>query len=94
MTRRRLRACAARARHMPDDDRGRGARDAGKIMMFRQPVAMIPPRFRMAREIDRVPEGNTGIAALDNWREIENGVEGHVRGTLELIEQLFQILSR
>ena len=45
--------------------------------MLGEPVALIPPGFRMPREIDRVAERLRGITALDNWREIENGKRNH-----------------
>lgn len=49
-----------------DDDRSGRTGDAGKVVMFREPVAMIAPLFRVLREIDRVPKGQRGIAALDD----------------------------
>jgi len=45
--------------------------------MFREPVAMIAPLFRVLREIDRISEGKRGIAALNDRRKVENGRKNH-----------------
>jgi hypothetical protein len=59
-----------------DDRRGR-AGDARKVVMFREPVAMIAPLFRVLREIDRISEGQRGIATLNDRRKVENGRKNH-----------------
>jgi hypothetical protein len=67
------------ARHVADDNRRRCARDAGKIMMFGQPEAMVAPLLGVLGEIDGVPERQRRIASLDDGREIEHGKARHGR---------------
>ncbi len=56
---------------MRDHDRGRGAGNAGKIVMFRYPIAMITPTLGVLGKVERVAKSKRGVAAFDNWREIE-----------------------
>ncbi len=60
---------------MTDDDGRRRACDPGDVMVLREPVAMISPPLGVLREVQRVAEGQRGIAALANRRKIENGIE-------------------
>ena len=60
-----------------DDDRGRGARDAGHAVMLGEPEAMVAPALGVAREVERVAERLRGVAALDDRREVENGKRDH-----------------
>ena len=54
-----------------DHDRRRGARDAGQVVMFRQPIAVVAPLFRVLREVERVAEREARVAALYDGRKIE-----------------------
>ena len=57
---------------MANQHRGRGARNAGHVVMLGQPEAVIAPRFRMLREIEHVAERLRCRAALDDGRKIEH----------------------
>jgi hypothetical protein len=50
---------------------------ARKVVMLRDPVAMIAPLFRVLREIDRISEGQRRVAALNDRGKVENGKKRH-----------------
>ena len=70
---------------MSDYDGGRSAGNAGKIVMFRQPVAVVAPFLSVPREIERVAKSERCVAAFDDRREIEQGKIFHGRCTLRLL---------
>ena len=49
-----------------DDDRSGRAGDPRKVVMFREPVAMVSPLFCVLREIDRISKRQRRIAAIDD----------------------------
>jgi len=55
---------------------GRSAGDAGHVVMFSKPVAMVAPGFGVLRQVERVTEGFRGISAFTDGGQIENG-EAH-----------------
>jgi hypothetical protein len=42
-------------------------------VVFGKPVAVITPALRVAGKIERVAQGLSSVAALRDWREIEDG---------------------
>jgi hypothetical protein len=62
---------------MADDDRRGGAGDAAHVVMLGQPVAAKTQPFRVAGEVERVAEGERGIAARDDRGQVENGEGDH-----------------
>ncbi len=75
---------------MPDDDRGRGARDAGHAVVLREPEAVVAPPLRVLREIERTAERQRRVAAFDDRREIEHGQRDHVlplHGPLQRVDR-------
>ena len=57
---------------MSDDDRGRGAGDAGHAVMLGQPEALVAELLGVARQIQRVAKGLGGVAAFEDWREVKD----------------------
>jgi hypothetical protein len=55
-----------------DHHRGRGAGDAGHVVMFCKPESLVIPAFGVSREIERIAEGLRRIAALIDRRQIQN----------------------
>lgn len=62
-----------RRRDLPDDYLGRGARDALRVVMLRDPEPSIAQRFRMPGEIHSHQERITCRLSRENLRQIENG---------------------
>ena len=60
-----------------DHDGCRRARDAGKVMMLREPEAMVTPSLGVLREIGRIAKRERGVAAVNDRREIEYGEARH-----------------
>src|SRR6266540_1824765 len=58
---------------MSDYDGGRSAGNAGEVVMFRQPVAMVAPFLSVPREVECVAKSECCVAAFDDRREIEQG---------------------
>jgi hypothetical protein len=56
--------------------RGRSAGDAGHVVMFGEPVAMVAPGFGVLCQIERVTERFRVISAFTDGGQIENG-EAH-----------------
>ena len=74
------RADADRARaagDVRDHDRGGGARDAGRVVMLREPEAVVAPALRVLREVERVAQRARDRLALDDRREIEDRERWH-----------------
>ena len=65
--------------NMRERHRGRRTRDAWQIVVLCHPVAPIPESLDMAREVERVAQRLTGIAALgdrERGRERKTGSSG------------------
>ena len=60
-----------------DDDRGRGAGDAGHPVVLCQPIAAITPALGVPREVERPAEGLPGVAPFDHRRQIQDGDGNH-----------------
>src|SRR5690242_12541577 len=58
---------------MTNHHRGRGAGDSGKVVMFRQPIAVITPALGMLGEIEGVAKGERRVATLNDRRQVEKG---------------------
>lgn len=65
------------ARDMRDHDRGRGARDARDVVVFREPEAVVTPFLRVACEVERIAKGERSVTALDDRGEVEQGKMFH-----------------
>ena len=65
------------SRDMGQRHRGRRARNSGQVVMLGHPVALVAKRLDMPREVERITQRLTGIAAFDDWRKIENGERDH-----------------
>ncbi len=63
-----------------DDDSGRGAGDAGHVVMLSQPVTMVAPAFGMLGKIERVVKSLSGVATFADRGKIENGKAHQERG--------------
>jgi hypothetical protein len=59
--------------HVTNDDRGRRAGDAGKIVMLGHPKAMVAPFLGVLCQVDSITKSQRGISAVDDRREIEQG---------------------
>jgi len=64
--------------HIANYDRSGGAGNAGHIVMFREPDALVAPRFRVLRQIKRIAQGFGSGSTLGNRRQIENGKGNHI----------------
>ena len=62
---------------MADHHRGRGAGDAGHVVVLGQPVAAVAQALGMPGEVEGVAQGLAGVAALDDRREVEDGEGDH-----------------
>ena len=60
-----------------DDDGSGGAGDAGHVVVFCKPKAVVAPGFGVLREIERVAESVGGRGPLRNWGEVEDGERDH-----------------
>ncbi len=74
---------------MGDHHRGRGAGDAGHVVMLGEPVAAIAETLRMAGEVEGVAERRAGVTALGDGREVEDG-EGDHRAFLIAVRVTYQ----
>ena len=59
-------------RNVGDHDGGRRARDPDRVVMLREPEAVVPPPLDVLREIERVSQRLAGRRAFDDRREVEN----------------------
>ena len=57
---------------MGDDDGGRRARDADRVVMLGQPEAPVPPTLGVLREVERVRECSSRRRSVDDRRQVEN----------------------
>src|SRR6185437_6899037 len=62
---------------MGERHRRRRAGNAGQVVMLGHPVAAVPERLDMPREIERIAQRLTGIAAFDDRRQVEYGKRDH-----------------
>jgi hypothetical protein len=71
-----------------DHDRSRGAGDPGHVVMFGKPEPAVIPAFGVLREIERMTEGMSRIAALIDRRQVQNRKEESTEiSTLHIISQ-------
>ena len=68
---------AGAGRDMGQRHRGGGAGDAGQIVVLGHPEAPVAERLDMPRQVERIAQRLTGIAAFGDRREIENGERNH-----------------
>ena len=66
-------------RDMADEDGRRGAGDAGHVVMFGQPEAVVAERFGMAGEVERIGKRGRRGGTLGHRREVENGKRDHAK---------------
>ena len=59
-------------RHMADDDGGRGAGDAGHVVVFGQPEPPVAQAVGGLGEGQVLVEGAAGVAAFDDGRQVED----------------------
>ena len=59
------------ASEITDHDGSRGARDAGHVVMFGDPVALVTKRFRVLREIKTLAQRLAWCFTKDDRNEIE-----------------------
>src|SRR5688500_4878211 len=66
---------------VPDDDRGRGARDAGDVVVLGGPVARVAEPLGVAGEVERAMQRLGRGAARKDGREVEDREGGrHASG--------------
>ena len=66
---------------MADEDGGRGARDAGHVVVLGEPEAREAETLGVAGEVERVAVGLRDGAAGPHGSEVENRITGHYRLT-------------
>src|SRR5262245_2171480 len=59
--------------NVSNDDRGRSAGDTGKVVMFRQPIAVVTPFLNVPGKIEGIAEGESGVATLNDRGKIKDG---------------------
>jgi hypothetical protein len=64
--------------YVSDNDGGGGAGDAGHVVVFGEPEAVVAPGFGVLREVDGIAEGDRGGGALGDWGEVEDGERDHL----------------
>src|SRR4051794_25690825 len=63
-----------------DDDLRRGARQAGDVVVLREPVARVAEAIRQPGQVDRVSQCLPGIRTGGNGRKVKNGKRNGHRG--------------
>jgi hypothetical protein len=65
------------SRNMGERHRGRGTRNAGQVVMLSHPKTPVTERLDMPRQVQRIAQRLTGIAAFNDWGKIENRKWNH-----------------
>src|SRR5579872_2174866 len=66
-----------RSGDMADDNRCRGAGDAGHVVVFGEPVPAVPPLFGMTGEVSSVAQSGRCVTTLHDRGQVENGKRYH-----------------